>query len=86
MGDVVGLPVWKKDATAAELFDQLAQMARENPKMFDDVIVLYTEPIDDDIMYYRQVTCPAMNLANHIGLMRLHEFDIYDRALRAVNP
>lgn len=37
--NVVGLPRWKKGATAEERFLELAQMAREDPDRFEHVVV-----------------------------------------------
>lgn len=45
MGDVTFLPVWKRGATAAERFEELAMYARKHPERFDKLLVLYVEQI-----------------------------------------
>ena len=41
MKNVVILPIWKKYATAAERFRELAMMAEEHPGKFERFVVLY---------------------------------------------
>jgi hypothetical protein len=41
--NVTSLPIWKRGATAAERFEELAQLAREFPHRFNHVVVVYIE-------------------------------------------
>ncbi len=41
--NIIGLPLWKKGATAAERLDELAQLAREQPELFGHLLVIFVE-------------------------------------------
>lgn len=78
---VTSLPIWKRGATAAERFEELAQLAREKPERFAKVFVVYVEllPIpvggEHSPTVTRYITA-GVNTSEAIGLIELGKYHL----------
>ena len=53
MASISVLPIWKKDATAAERLSELASYALANPERFDRFVICYRERLPSGNLKYR---------------------------------
>lgn len=78
MSNVRVLPVWKEGATAAERFDELANLARERPEQFSRFVLVYEEDMADKTK--TRVLRHEVDATYAVGLLTVAQLDIYDRA------
>ena len=64
------LPIWKKNATSAERFYELALVAQKHPERFGKIAVIYEEDREDGRTQVRQISnnCDTTQL---LGLLQL---------------
>lgn len=70
MSNVTAFPNWKKDATPAERFDELAGLAREFPERFERFVLCYKEVLPSKAWKYRvhDFNC---NVEERIGMFEI---------------
>ena len=81
MSNVTALPIWKQNATAAERFDELAQLAREHPERFERFAVVYIENLPTGSFKYRTIH-NSDRLAEVIGLFEIGKRDVIEEAAK----
>jgi hypothetical protein len=80
-------PNWKRTATPAERFYELARMAEKSPEHFAHVFVGWSDDFrlggskDDKGLRVRYIIAPGMTTVETLGLMRLLE----DRLICAIS-
>ena len=82
MSKIAAIPVWKKNATAAERLQEVAMMALEKPERFVRVVILYEEITDDGIIS-RQAFSEGITTNEALGVIDAAKLDMYLR-LRGV--
>lgn len=65
------LPVWKKDATAAEWLQELAAMALANPERFARIVLVYEEIKSDNKSIARIQSFQIASNTEVLGLLEL---------------
>lgn len=68
------LPVWKKNATAAERFYELALMAEKHPDRFEKFIVLWEST--KEVGRSQQAVRSDMTLAFALGFLELGKHNL----------
>lgn len=76
MSTVTRLPVWKKNATAAERLTELAAMALEKPELFAKMIIVHMAEGDVGLDWHAHGN---MSLAYGTGLLELGKLDMIQR-------
>lgn len=79
MSNVSILPVWKKGATSAERFRELALLAEESPGRFENFVVIY-EGSKEYNRARRRVVSEGMELQSLIWLMDVSKQDAYEES------
>lgn len=71
------LPVWKRNASASDRFDELAAIARKHPERFTKVVVAYQETLANGCTVMRQISsgCETLEV---IGMLRLAEVQLLE--------
>ena len=80
MSNVTCLPTWKKNATAAERFDELANLARSDESQFEKVVVIwgYEHKGSRRVKHLSlKRDCPSgMYAEDFLGLLEVAKFEI----------
>lgn len=81
MSTIDYLPIWKKNATAAERFDELAMIARKHPERFNKIAVVYEEILPNGNTKSRSTStnCSTTEL---VGILTIAIKDIIDESQR----
>ncbi len=74
------LPVWKRNATAEERFQELAQIAAKHPERFGKICVVYEETLKNGCTVIRQVSNGA-NTNELIGILELAKLKVVEETL-----
>lgn len=56
MNNLHVLPIWKKDASVADRFAEMASYARAQPERFDKFVMCFTEKLPNGNTKYRTMT------------------------------
>ncbi len=80
MGDLSYLPIWKKNATAAERFYELAVMAEKHPEDFTTFIVAWVEQYEEgsktnSVVSDKTTIYEAVGVLEAIKLNLLHQLE-----------
>ena len=70
MSNLSVLPLWKKDATAAERLHELALYAQANPERFSRFVICYREKLPNGNVQYRNL-CFGCDLDQQIGMFEI---------------
>ena len=73
------LPIWKRKATAAERFNELAAVAAKHPERFSKVAIIYEEKLPDDRTVVRQISS-GCNTTEVLGLLHLGQVKVLEDA------
>jgi hypothetical protein len=72
------LPIWKKDATAAERLDELAMIARKHPERFERFALVYIEKLNDQGRIQVRSFEYGCNVPESVGLYELAKLHYFD--------
>lgn len=82
MSNIALFPNWKRPATAAERFDELAAMARTQPQRFSRVLVVFEEDLPDNRSKVRWVSTTE-TAREELGMLcqAEHEISLWARGI-----
>ena len=86
MTNLVVLPVWKKDATPADFFEDMANIARVHPDRFTKMVVAYCEIGTSAGADIFDIYPHGVNTAEAIGLLELAKNQLCGRTQTRGNP
>ena len=78
--NIVLLPRWKNNATAAERLTELAQLAEQQPQLFGKMAVVYVEHLPNGNWKINSVTSGSENIFETIGIMQAEIDNILRRS------
>lgn len=84
MGTIATLPLWKKDASAADRLEELACMAREYPERFEAFVLVWrgTQPSGNwkirTHAYHAKQPGNDLMLDQVLGLLELGKFEFHE--------
>ncbi len=81
MSNVELLPLWKKNATAAERLHELALLAAKRPEQFDKFVVIYAE-CRPDKLHYRYENGPDTTTHDCMALCQAGAVHIFTSSQR----
>ena len=64
------LPIWKRDATPADRFDELCAIARKHPERFNRIVVVYEEVLPNKNSVVRQISANC-STTETLGMLEL---------------
>jgi hypothetical protein len=76
------LPVWKKGSSLEEWFHEFAMLARQHPKRFGKMVIVYEETLPNGNTVLRTHSHGAMNLCERMGVLQQGALDMYMEALK----
>ena len=81
MTNVTCLSIWKRGATAAERFDELANLARSDESQFEKVVVVWSYLQDDGTRRVKHLSLKrddpsGMYAEDFLGLLEVAKFEI----------
>ena len=71
---------WRKNRSAAEMFEEMAEYARQRPERFERVVILYAEDNEKALRpTYRVYNCTTLQVA---GMIAIGQQELFETTLR----
>lgn len=75
------LPIWKKNATAAERLYELAQMAAKHPDLFDKWVLVYCED-NDQRFKVRSISGEGTRTSDSLAVLQAGILDLWEKTIK----